>query len=66
MLMPHGWQEMVGFLDTLEVRMTDRDSFDLEAELRKLRLGYADFAHQCGVSRITVWKWRQGRAPVPI
>jgi len=41
------------------------DSSSLNAVLARLRLATNDLAALCGVSRITVWKWRRGILPVP-
>jgi len=41
------------------------DGPGLNAVLARLRLATTDLAALCGVSRITVWKWRQGILPVP-
>ena len=41
------------------------NSSGLNDVLARLGLGTNDLAALCGVSRITVWKWRQGILPVP-
>jgi hypothetical protein len=45
--------------------MTAPLDFDLDAELARLGLRPSDLAHLCGVSRVTVWKWRRHHLPVP-
>jgi transcriptional regulator with XRE-family HTH domain len=39
---------------------------DLRRLLVELGIGSAQLAVLCGVDRITVWRWRQGKIPVPV
>ena len=45
--------------------MSDEATFELDAELARLIIRPSDLASLCGVSRITVWKWRCRQLPVP-
>lgn len=45
--------------------MSDGAALDLDAELARLVLQPSDLASLCGVTRVTVWKWRCRLLPVP-
>lgn len=42
-----------------------RTHFELRAAMRWLCLKQVDLAKACGVDRITVWRWRMGKIPIP-